>query len=177
MLLLECALSILPINGNTCIVTALVRLATHAADASASLPLPRLQAQTMEQRPICSWVAAWFSVTLRYLERIFFSVPDCDASQVCVGKPARRRGQPHLSPHDRATQCEIRCASARRVPTLAMRLPATEYVAPLAMVRRISLGPPHYQPLTTNYQPLTTNHQPTRSASSLPAPRDRGRSR
>jgi hypothetical protein len=33
------------------------------------------------------------------------------------------------------TQCEIRCASLAAVLRLAMRLPAMEYVAPLAMLR------------------------------------------
>jgi len=34
-----------------------------------------------------------------------------------------------------------RLRQPRRQPTLAMRVPTTEYVASLAMVRRISLGP------------------------------------
>ena len=39
------------------------------------------------------------------------------------------------------TRCEIRCARLAAVPRLAMRVPATGYVASLAMVRRTSLGP------------------------------------
>ena len=56
-------------------------------------------------------------------------------------EPARRCGKPHLSPCDRVRNAS-RSAQLAAVPPLAMRFPATEYVASLAMVRASRRLPP-----------------------------------
>ena len=63
------------------------------------------------------------------------------AEDACFCEPARRCGKPHLSPCDRVRNAS-RSAQLAAVPPLAMRFPATEYVASLAMVRASRRLPP-----------------------------------
>ena len=61
-------------------------------------------------------------------------------------EPARRCGNPHLSPRDRVPQCESPSPNSLPSPSVTMRLPATEFVASLAMVRSSEPLPPSFRP-------------------------------